>query len=230
MSPPNRRTVAVAALVVLLALSGCLQVAVHATVESADVIEEYRLDITTSRTVYDAIEQQAAEEGHDSVEDALLADLDLDEVGAEEVRYDESFDGDDVTMSLTLIGVQVAEVDAITVTERDDGGLVYEDRSFVDDAGTLGGEVNGSVTVPSGFGVDYYLTMPGPIVESNADEVDGNTAEWHATGSEAFTETRIYAESEAPTLAPVPGFGMGVALVAITVVAIGGAFLRRRLE
>ena len=87
--------------------------------------------------------------------------------------------------------------------------------------------MNGS-SVPASFGVDYYLTMPGPVVESNADAVDGNTAEWHATGSEAFSETRIYAESDAPTIAPVPGFGMGVALLAVTAVALGGAALHRR--
>lgn len=228
MPPARPRLVAALGLVGLLLLAGCAQIAVHSTVQSADVIEEYRMEITTSRTVYGILEDRAEQEGYDSVRDALLRDLDLEEVGAEDVSYDESFDGDEVTMTLTMTGVDPDEFDSVSLTETDDT-IVYEDRSFVDETGAIIGatDTNVSVEVPTGFAVDYYLTMPGPIVESNADAVDGNTAEWHATGSEAFTNTSIRAESEQPTIAPVPGFGVLVALLAIGLLSLVGILKAR---
>lgn len=216
MAATLRVGVATSGLIALLLLAGCAQIAVHSTVAADATIEEYRMEITTSRTVYGLIEQSAQEEGFDSVEESLLRDLDLDEVGAESVEYDEEFDGDEVTMIVTMTGVDPAEFDNVSVTEED-GRLVYEDRTFAaaSQMEDVPDESDVSDTVAAGLAVDYYLTMPGEIVDSNADEVDGNTAEWHATGTDAFTDTRIYAESELPTTAPVPGFGHGVAVLAI---------------
>jgi hypothetical protein len=73
--------------------------------------------------------------------------------------------------------------------------------------------------------VDYYLEMPGEITDSNADEVDGNTAEWHATGPDAYTNTRIYAESDKPTMLSAPGFG---AIPAVLALLLGAFYFRRR--
>ena len=65
------------------------------------------------------------------------------------------------------------------------------------------------------IGYHYYLEMPGAIVESNADYVDGNKAEWHLSGVDAFT-IPISAKSEVPALPiPTPGFSGILAMVSI---------------
>lgn len=225
----------------LLLLSGCVQIGVHSTVAGDGTIEEYRMEITVSRTVYGLIESSAEEEGYDSVEAYLMADAagessveaddgslfgSLGSNDAERVSYEETFDGDRVTMTITIEGVDPPTDGPITITEED-GQLVYEDLSFVNETAADSAESEFAREATAGFAVDYYLTMPGEITDSNADAVDGNTAEWHATGSDAFTGTRIYAVSETPTSVSVDGFGVGVALVAM-VVAVVLATARRR--
>ncbi len=222
--PSPRRTARVGVLVALVLLAGCAQLSVHSTVGGDGTIEEYRVQINTSRTVYGFIEQSATEDGYDSVRASFLDGI--DESRAESVEYDESFDGDRVTVTITLLEYDPDDGSGISVTETD-GTIVYEDRSFVNESAqqSMVDEGNLSGAVTAGLAVDYYLTMPGEIVDSNADEVDGNTAEWHATGPDAFVDNRIYAESEPPTAPGQPGFGVGVALAAVA----GGALLRRRL-
>jgi hypothetical protein len=64
----------------------------------------------------------------------------------------------------------------------------------------------------SGITLDYYLEMPGKILDSNAETVKDNKAEWHAIGSEIYN-TKIYAKSEVPLLS---GFSSIIAIIAIT--------------
>lgn len=63
----------------------------------------------------------------------------------------------------------------------------------------------------SGFALHYYLEMPGKIVETNANTIEDNKAEWHLTGADAFN-TRIYAKSEIPA---IPGFEIFFGLFAL---------------
>ncbi len=220
MPPSTRVTLAAFGLFALVLLGGCAQIAVHSTVTADATIEEYRIQINTSRTVYGLIEQSAEEEGYESVRDAVMSDLDLDDVGAESVDYDEDIDGDEVTMTFTFTNVDPTEFDNVSVTETEEA-FVYEDRTFVQEGLGMQDQPEGNLSDAFGatLALDYYLTMPGEITDSNADEVDGNTAEWHETGTDAFTDTRIYAESEKPTIVPVPGFGATVAVLAIALLA-----------
>jgi|GEM_PF-1734390 len=74
-------------------------------------------------------------------------------------------------------------------------------------------------TMLSGITVDYYLEMPGKIVNTTATTVNGNKAEWHFSGEDIFNTT-IYAESQPPSL--VPGF---TSLPAAAGCALGALFL-----
>ncbi|WP_445475410.1 PGF-CTERM sorting domain-containing protein [Methanococcoides methylutens] len=62
--------------------------------------------------------------------------------------------------------------------------------------------------------VHYYLEMPGEIVESNANVVDGNKAEWHMVGG--IQPEDIYAKSELPS---IPGFGIISSILAMLAIA-----------
>lgn len=211
MDTDGRRLALLVALCGLLALSGCAQLAVHSTVTADGTIEEYRMEINTSRTVYGLLESSAQENGYDSVRASFLADL--NESRAEQVSYDEAFDGDRVRMTITITDYDPTANDNISVT-RTDGKLVYEDRTFYNESWEPSDAESGGLgeSVLAGLAVDYYLTMPGEITDSNADEVDGKTAEWHATGADAFQSTRVYAESDVPTGASLPGFGVVAAV------------------
>jgi hypothetical protein len=58
-------------------------------------------------------------------------------------------------------------------------------------------------TMLNGITFNFYLEMPGKIVDSNANVYKDNKAEWHLTGK-TMSGMRMYAKSEVP--AGAPGF------------------------
>ena len=217
----------VPALALLLVLAGCAQIAVHSTVAADGTIAEYRIELNTSRTVYGFLEEGVEQQGYDSLRDYFVSNVDEDRVG--EVTYDESFEGSTVTVSITVEDFEPPANGSITI-ESTDGMLTYEDTVFVNEtAGSIEDEqTDAARTMTAGIAVDYYLTMPGPIVDSNADVVDGNTAEWHESGLDALSDNRIYARSELPTGAQLDGFGVVPAVLAVALLSALAAVRRRR--
>lgn len=219
----SRRGLAVAAVVATLLLAGCASLTVHSEVNADGTIDRYRMQINTSATVYSLLNEQAKEDGYESLRESILSDVNRSNVG--DVRYDEEFDGDDVTVTVEFTDVEPASDSRVSIT-RSDGRLVYEDTTFVNESAQPTDEQG----FLSGLSVHYYLTMPGEITDSNADEVDGATAEWHETGPDAFTDNRVYAESEVadgPLGVGLPGFGARTALVALLAL-LAGIALRDR--
>jgi hypothetical protein len=77
----------------------------------------------------------------------------------------------------------------------------------------------------SGYKIDYYLEMPGEIIDSNADTVDGRVAEWHTNayelsqnGGYIFAVSKIEKPNYMPYIA-----GFGIILVGI----VGIIFVKR---
>lgn len=79
-------------------------------------------------------------------------------------------------------------------------------------------------TMLSGITVDYYLQMPGNIINTTATTVNGNKAEWHFSGTSLFNTT-IYAESEPPT---IPGFTSLITITGVAVVLLFFGRMRKR--
>lgn len=203
------------AVALLLLLSGCAQIAVHSTVTADGEIEEYRVDITMTRQAYGFLENTVEDEGYDNVSAYLFDDANASV--REQVNYEEEFDGDEVHIQIQMSDIDPPASSSISVrTEGDE--VVYEDTTFLNESAS---ETDSEVaeSIMSGLAVDYYLTMPGEITDTNADSVDGDTAEWHSTGSDAMTTTRVYARSEKPTGITSDGFGTISAGVALALVA-----------
>lgn len=222
-------TLAIAgALALLLLLGGCAQIAVHSTVNPSGEVEEYRINVTMTRQAYGFLDNAAEDEGYENVRSYLLSDV--NESVEEKMNYEQEFDGDTVYISMRLDEFEPHNSDAISVS-TEDGQLVYEDTIFYNETATESDSNSDSElaeSIMSGLAVDYYLTMPGEITDTNADAVDGNTAEWHESGSDAFTDTRIYARSEKPTSIVNNGFGSVIAGLALALITIFFAHRGRR--
>lgn len=214
----NRKFVAAIAVVMLATLSGCATISVTADVGDADTLDRYEMNISTSTTVYGLLNEGAKEDGYDDLEDQIQDEQDLPE---ENFEYNEEIDGNDAKISIELTDVPTSEMDAISI-EEEDGLLVYEDDTFVNESAQAGDTSETGEEMMSGLVLEYSLNMPGEITSSNADEVDGNTATWTRTGSEAFSNTSVRATSETPIVGSVPGFGVPVALVAILSLIVYG--------
>lgn len=196
---------------------------VDSTVAADGTIDTYQLELNTSTMVYGMLDENAKQEGYDSLKGSFLSDV--NQSAFENATYDEEINGDRATITLTLTGFDPSASSSINVTESD-GKLVYEDTTFLNESANV---TEQQESYMSGLTLTYSLTMPGEITDSNADEVDGKTAEWTETGPDAMTGTRIYAKSDKPEgfMQSTPGFGTTTTLVAV-VVALGALAAFRR--
>ena len=218
----NRKLLAILCVGLLVGLAGCATISVTSDVNSDGTIERYEMNISTSTTVYGFLNQAAVEEGYDSFEDQIK---DGENISSENFEYEETIDGNDATIRIAVSDINASGVNSITVREED-GQLVYKDETFVEELNESTETTETSEDIMSGLVLEYRVNMPGEITSSNADEVDGSTATWTRTGSEAFSNTSIQATSEAGSALSTPGFGVSVALVAILSL-IAAAVLRR---
>jgi len=219
----NRKILAMFGVLLLVGLAGCATISVTSDVSSDGTIENYEMNITTTTTVYGILNQAAVEEGYDSFEDQIK---DGENISSENFEYEETIDGNDVTMRITVNDVPASELDGITVREEEDQ-LVYKDETFVEELDETAETTEGSQEVMSGFVLEYTVNMPGEITSSTADEVNGNTATWTRTGSEAFSNTTIQATSETGSVLSTPGFGVTAAVVAMLSLIAGAKVSRR---
>lgn len=192
-------------LILLIMLSvfacGCFTATVHSTVNADGMISNYKMDLETSQFVYNMLKEQAKEDGYSSIQSQMLSQSS----DSSSLKYTETWDGSTVTISMESTAMLESVDPEKLHIEKVDGVMVYTDSRLVSDDGMDdSNEYTESMLKTVGF--HYYLTMPGKIIESNADFTDGNTAEWHLSGSDVFT-TPISAKSEVPSF-PIPTSGL----------------------
>lgn len=66
----------------------------------------------------------------------------------------------------------------------------------------------------SAIQIHYYLEMPNKIIDSNADSVNNNKAEWHMLNSTMIRD--VYAKCETPSSLPGAGVFSSVSILLIT--------------
>lgn len=189
-------------------LSGCATISVHSKVNREGVIEKYKIVINTSSFVYGLLVENAKKKGYSSLREYFLSNVSEDM--RDKVTYDEIWSGDRVSIIIEVKDC-VPKSGAKLKIWKEDNFLIYEDLTFMSEEEQPTDEFSNAIL--SSFSLHYYLEMPGKIVDSNANVVKDNKAEWHLTGSDAFN-ARIYAKSEIPS---IPGFGLLVGILGLTV-------------
>lgn len=191
-------------LVAVTVLAGCVSISVYTRVDADGMIDQYRQEVTTNAYVYSLLEASANQSGYSSVEEYWKAEGITS--GDIPLTYREEWDNDNVTMIFeSSEPISPDTLEDVTIT-RTDGFLVFEQESeaAVSDENLTAG-------LEEVFAISYYLEMPGPIIESNADLVEDNSAEWHYNTS-GYEGYYMYAKSELPP--STPGFGVVCALAA----------------
>ncbi|MFW6448276.1 MAG: hypothetical protein ACOC0X_01915 [Halobacteriota archaeon] len=224
----ERRTAALLALLGMALLAGCLDVTHEVTVEDDGTIEEYRFDMVMDEYLYNLLEEEETEPGQ-SLEESILEDTPeelpqgVGDVSADVTQLDDG----DYRLSMEISEFDPAEADNITVD-------VDDDTIYFEDLNVEGGEFNeteddefdlGEVDPSTQISYEYILHMPGEIQDSNAHEVDGNTATWDVMEMEEG-ET-VWAEGTVPDdSSPLPGLGVTAAVVAFLLAGLGAVRLR----
>ncbi|MCS3923915.1 hypothetical protein [Methanosalsum natronophilum] len=168
-------------------LSGCIDMTIDSKVGRDGNLNHYNIKLEMDSMTYHLIN-----------EDGTFQELkeDVEQMGG---TYRETWGQGTVTVISEFDNVNP---EVIGVTSRiEDGYMVYENR--------LANDI--SQTAP-GFTVTYYLEMPGTIIETNADLVSENNAQWNIAGPRQLDT--IYAKSEIPTM-PMPGASVLMLIIGI---------------
>jgi len=202
---------------------GCLGVSTSTTVDSNGKITDVSTELNLSQTNYDLLLSliQMSSPGMD-METYLVQNYSKSYGGpGTTVSYKERKSNGYVYMTIDARGPDVRPEEGSNVTITKDGeNWVYrylttgvENTAGVpSDTASLGSAIDNAITM------DFYLTMPGKIVDSNAHKINGNKAEWHFNINTLRNASSLYAESE---VAKSPGFESAATLLAL----VGGVYL-----
>lgn len=237
--------------------SGCLTVAVDSQVNNDGTIDTYEIRMELPSMVYQQMQSQA-QENDTTLSESIKQGYNEENYGSISVETEQDQENNQGIITITLENFDPADIEGSDFSGGNSGGqgqgpnpeqqasgpqidvtveeerITYVDDSFntpengssdEDDGGQFGGQ----------FTLEYTLTMPGPIIESetNADEIDGRTAKWNETGADVLSNTEIRAASERGSGGGglgLPGFGAGLAVVAMLVAAGAMAAVRKRRE
>jgi hypothetical protein len=192
------------ALVLMVLFSGCITISYDAKVNTSGGIEKYNMTLDTNSYVYSALNSQFLEEDGKSMRDGVISK------GGE---YKEVWDGNNVKIQISGLPSQNASVektkDYIIYTDPI-GELGSYDKSEEDEDDIFGM----NEAMDSAIKVHYYLEMPNKIIDSNADYIEGNKAEWHMLNSTSIRD--VYAKCETPSL--LPGMELFNSLIILLIV------------
>jgi hypothetical protein len=212
-------------LIVLLAIlgavilvSGCLGVTMSTTVNGNGKITDVSTELNLSQTNYDLFLSliQMSSPGMD-MKTYFLQNYSKSYGGpGTVVDYKERKSDGYVHVTLDARGPDVQPLEGSNVSVTKDGDYwVYRyittgatsTSGVPTDTSSLTGSMANMVTM------DFYLTMPGKIIDTNAHKVNGNKAEWHYNMTTLSNAGSLYAKSD---VAKSPGFESVAALLALT--------------
>jgi hypothetical protein len=204
-------------------ISGCLGVTTSTTVDSNGKITDVSTELNLSQTNYDLLLSliQMSSPGTD-MKTYMLQNYSKSYGGpGTTVNYKERKSNGYVYITLDARGSDIRPEEGSNVSVTKDGeNWVYRylttgmesSAGVPSDTASLGSAMDNAITM------DFYLTMPGKIIDSNADKIDGNKAEWHFNMKTLRNVSSLYAKSN---VAKSPGFESMAALLALA----GGVYL-----
>jgi hypothetical protein len=188
----------------------------YTTVSRDGDISDMKIEINTTSSVYGLLQTSAQQQGYSTVKEYMLANVSKEygSASGNTYEYNEVWSGENVKMTLTAKGSFKVEKDNPIKIHKDGNYMIFEYmampsptptptltksayNSYYNDTDLSGL----SDAMLNGITFNFYLEMPGKIVDSNANQVNGNKAEWHLTGK-TMTGMNLYAKSEVPAAAP----------------------------
>ncbi|MBP2132412.1 hypothetical protein J2128_000333 [Methanomicrobium sp. W14] len=211
-------------LMTVIMTSGCVQMTENVRVSSDATINYIKLTITTNPAIYSLISENCKKEGYSNLQEYIKAKN-------PDISYSEDWSGDEVTITTELKnGTWTPLPDSKRIITDDGSTITYIDNTFVSENNELEKYSSSQYfllynAMMDSVKIDLYLEMPAEIIDSNAQYVDDNKAEWHLGGT-TFSSTPIYAKSK-------KGFVLSpetiiIAGCIIFIIAVAAVVLRRR--
>jgi len=206
---------------------GCLSVSQYTTVQKDGNISDVKLVMNTTSYVYGLLNTSSSGEGQTSFQDSMSTNLskEFSGVSASDITYSQVQSGGYVIMTWEAKGTLTPKADSGVTITKNGSDITYMYRSvstsptsqYTSGSGNLSGM---SSAMLNGLEFDYYVTMPGKIIDTNANVTNGDMAEWKFNGSTMADMGYMYAKSD--TTASSPGFE---SIIAIAGIVTGGYFI-----
>ena len=191
-------------LIAALLSAGCVDLSTNVEVTSDGTLSQMSVAFKTSSSTYILLKDEI---------DESLSELRNRDFYRTYFVTDIKNDGRDFILTIRNIKpIPISEYDTMKFDSYD-GKVTFRDFS----------EHGNDELYSMGGSITYTLKMPGTILDSNADEVEGDTAVWFFRNG----ETDIWATSKASTFS-IPGFGIILSFIVIATViaAVVGYFYR----
>lgn len=196
---------------VAISLAGCFTGNVYTTVASDGTIANYKVVIETSSTVYSLLKESAKQGGFSSVREMF----EKQGLGSQGIKFNYNEKWTEGNVIITMEAAESFSADRLkdVIITKEGQFLIYRQK-IGDTSSQTDTSDNPFTGMMSGaISLNYYLQMPGKIVDSNANVVEGNKAEWHFSGTE-LSGSEIYAKSEIPSF-PIPGFTISLGILSL---------------
>lgn len=209
----------------IILTSGCIHMTENIKVSSNGDINYMKLSMTTTPLMYNMLTENVQNEGFSGLQEYIKS-------VNPEATYNEDWGDNEVTITIELKeGVWVPLGNSKTRITDDGSTITYLDQSFINEEGFDQDLYNTGMysglydAMLKSVRIDIYLEMPGEIIDTNAQYVDENKAEWHLDGM-TMRKTEIYAKSKKGlfTTPEIIIFGVCIILVAIVI----GLLIRKR--
>ncbi len=209
-----KKVVPLVILVVALSLvaAGCVSVEEHVKVSSDGKIALLKMAINMSRDVYSLALSNTSE-------GSFCADFreNLTDYEKEHFTCEEKVSGETATIVITGKDIDPSKLtgDTKMKVEKQSDYIEFWDYTWYEEGKKEEkNETDWDKEIASLFTIDYYLEMPGEIVDSNAQVVNGNKAEWHWNLYVA-SKRPIYAKAKVEEKKGLcgPAFLVGLAIV-----------------
>ncbi|WP_456366708.1 CGP-CTERM sorting domain-containing protein [Thermococcus sp.] len=173
--PKHAGLLLVAVLAIAVVASGCVSVEEHVKVSSGGKIELLQMNINMSKDIYMLLLTN-------TTEGSFCGDFkeNLTDYESKHFTCEEHIKGETATITITGKNIDPSKLtgDTKIKIERNGDYIEFWDYTWYNESESKN-ESKLDKDVESLFTLDYYLEMPGDIVDSNAQVVNGNKAEWH---------------------------------------------------
>jgi len=160
-----------------------------------------KVTVTYPKNVYEFILNRAKYAGYKTLKSYILSQIPREIQGR--VWYKKVENDNEVTIIVEVTGLTPEEAKKASYgkvrIEKKGKYIIFEDASF------------SNQTHAKNAWLHYYLQMPGKIVDTNAEIVKDDKAEWHLMGDEITT---VYAVSKTPLL---PSFSVVLSITAVAI-------------
>lgn len=188
-------------------------ITIHTKIGRDATIQSYKIQLNMTQMFFAQFRSGLKSAGYSSIRDALVSIWTKNGTGDFDYNYNKERRGNLVTVTFSFQNHNPPN-DVPVELRKQNGTMVYADGVLV------------NVDTP----VHYYLTMPGEITNTTANRTDGNTAEWHFSGSSSG-QTRIYARSKISNKSGIGGMLIpGAVIVGGVVVLVGAVFAFTRRD